>query len=65
MDAATIFVLVATMLFVGFIVWVNIYGRREAERKSPTTSDGNPKPIAESESPTNERIKKMKRNASG
>jgi hypothetical protein len=60
MDAATVVVLVATILFVGFIVWVNVYARREAEHRNPATSDGNTKTIAE-KSESDYRNEKKKR----
>jgi hypothetical protein len=52
MDAATIFVLVATVLFVGFIVWLNVYAPREKENKKPATSESNTNQIPDAQSPT-------------
>jgi hypothetical protein len=61
MDGAGIFVLVATMAFVGFIVWVNIYGPRESKAEKTTTSDGNPGPIPGNVGPSIERRRKKKK----
>ena len=60
MDAVTIFVIVATILFVGFIVWVNVCGPRAADAQTPA-SDSNPQSLTISESTTKRKtVKKTK-----
>jgi hypothetical protein len=61
MDGAAIFVLVATLVFVGFIVWLNIYGPREEKPKDPTTSDARREAISKSVAPIIARMKQRQK----
>jgi hypothetical protein len=54
MDAATIFVMVATILFVGFIVWLNV-GAPEQNAETPAKLGSGPQ-----SAPTNESTMKGK-----
>jgi hypothetical protein len=61
MDAGTIFVIVATILFVGFIVWVNACGPREADAQTPAKLDSSPQSVRTSESTMKGKTMKKKR----
>jgi len=61
MDGAEIFVLVATLVFVGFIVWLNIYGPRMGKPNDPTESEAKQEAIAKSVAPIIERMKQRQK----
>jgi len=60
MDAGTIAVLVMTVIFIGSIAGLEIHSRRQAARKGPATTNSSAEKAAETQTPTNEEMKKRR-----
>jgi len=60
MDAATIAVLVATGLAIGFIVWLRFYAPQSEAGKDATRSDSKAEQASEIEAPTSKRRRKSR-----